>query len=541
MAGFALMRRGRILVLPLAGGGAALAFSPALSPALWPVFFCFGFALLALVFDALARARRGGYSSARQFFLAGWLFCFVYFFTSLLWIAEAFALDPATAPAALPALLALAFALAVLQAAPLTLAGWLWPDDGAPKRFLLFAALWLAGELLRGLAFSGFPWNLAAQPAAGFLPLAQNVSWLGAYGLGALFVLAAQTPAQFFAAKTRAAPFAAGLILLALLTGFGFWRLNFPPPQISMAAVQLALIQPAIAQRDKWDRSKSGENLALTFALTARAIQEVQPDIIIWPESALPFVMTGALPPPVKKPLASLLPPDSFLIAGVLRRGGERRIYNSLRVFDGQARIIATYDKRHLVPFGEYLPFRPLLRALGLRAIAARGDIASGETRPLLQLADWPVFAPLICYEVIFAEEVPGITPGTTNSAPSSRARWLVNITNDAWYGASAGPFQHYAQARLRAIEQGLPLARAANTGISAVLTPLGQERAFAPLEQRTYLTAILPPAIRPPLFARFGLLIPFALLLILAFASSPWLNRLNRLNRLKWPKARLS
>jgi apolipoprotein N-acyltransferase len=222
--------------------------------------------------------------------------------------------------------------------------------------------------------------------------------------------------------------------------------------------------------------------------------------ILIWPESAFPFFLTRE--PEALAQIAAMLPKNTVLIPGAVRApetAGPGRVphaYNSIYVIDGEGSILSVYDKVHLVPFGEYLPFQPWLESLGLRQLTKVGGFLSGTRRRAMDIPGAPRALPLICYEIIF--------PGNV-VPPGERPGWLVNLTNDGWFGYSTGPYQHFQQARVRAIEEGLPLVRAANTGISAVVDPLGRVVRALPLATEGVLDAALPQAIEPTLYARAG------------------------------------
>jgi len=234
---------------------------------------------------------------------------------------------------------------------------------------------------------------------------------------------------------------------------------------------------------------------------------------VIWPESALPFVLSES--PEALAAIAALLPDDVTLITGAVRRAppapgdtsGRYRAFNSVHVINGKGEIVATYDKTHLVPFGEYLPLQKLLESIGLEQLTRmRGGFTAGLAEKTLHLKGAPPVGPLVCYEIIF----PG---GAIDRA--DRPGWMLNLTNDAWFGDSTGPRQHLHQARLRAVEEGLPVVRAANTGISAVIDPYGRIVQELPLNRRGIIDSGLPEALPPTIFARYGDRILAALLVI--------------------------
>jgi apolipoprotein N-acyltransferase len=234
---------------------------------------------------------------------------------------------------------------------------------------------------------------------------------------------------------------------------------------------------------------------------------------LIWPESAFPFYLNSE--PDAIAQIAALLPEGTVLITGSDRTGApppsaaSADIHTSIYVIDHRGSVLALYDKVHLVPFGEFLPLQYLLERVGLQQLTkVAGGIVAGERRQSMPVPRAPPALPLLCYEVIFADEM---------AVREQRPGWLLNLTNDGWFGISSGPYQHLAQARLRAIEQGLPLVRAANTGISAVVDPLGRIIRSLPLGTEGLLDAPLPQAIAPTLYSRFGDAVP-GLLLAVAF-----------------------
>ena len=274
--------------------------------------------------------------------------------------------------------------------------------------------------------------------------------------------------------------------------------------------MRLRIVQANIPQKLKWDAGERETNLLHHVQLSRTPGHETR-DLIIWPETASTFaVRDGAT---VTQVIASAVSGRARVLTGAPRvtgAGDTFRGFNSLVAVDSEANVQASYDKHHLVPFGEYLPLRAVLTRLGIDKIVQGSpvDFSPGDGVRTVHLAGVPGFSPLICYEAIF--------PGSVAVA-RDRPAWLLSITNDAWFGSGAGPAQHFAMARMRAAEEGLPLVRAANTGISAVVDSLGQVRDRLDIGQRGVIDADLPPARMPTLYARFGDLIFFTLL---AFAG---------------------
>jgi apolipoprotein N-acyltransferase len=416
-------------------------------------------------------------------------------------VADFWWLVPLAAPAvAIPLALFVLPPVLVARALP---AGW--------PRLLGFAGAWVLAELAQGFLFTGFPWNLTGTVwAFAALPV-QPAALIGVHGLSLLTMLLAGLPLL-----PGWRPWAGAMAVLAALAGFGAWRLAQPAPPAP--GVQLLLVQGNIQQEVKWRPEQRMPNFQHYLQLTAEAARHATPGgrlVVIWPETASPFLL--AQDPEAQRMAAESLPPGATLLAGTVRGewapdGQLQRVFNSLVALDSAGRVEAVYDKSHLVPFGEYMPLSGLLP---IRLVTGGMDFSAGPGPQRLAPPGLPPFGALICYEVIFPAAV----------TPSPRPDWLVNITNDGWFGISAGPWQHLAAARLRTVEEGLPLARAAQTGISALFDSRGRRLAMIPLGSMGTAEAALPGPEAPPLFARGGLAIPFGLALLCLVLA--WLLRL--------------
>jgi apolipoprotein N-acyltransferase len=295
------------------------------------------------------------------------------------------------------------------------------------------------------------------------------------------------------------------VLALIGLAGYGAMRLSQAPTQF-VDGVRLRIMQPNLPQDEKFNYGAKQQVMSRYLALSDRSTGPQSTGVrdvthLIWPESAFPFFLTRE--PDALAQIAELLPPGTVLITGAVRppdpTPGVRptRAYNSIYVIDHDGSILSVYDKVHLVPFGEFLPFQDLLERLGLTQLTKLpGGFIAGDRRRALSAPRAPRFLPLICYEIIFpGEAVP----------PGERPGWLINLTNDGWFGLSSGPYQHLQQARVRAIEEGLPLVRAANTGVSAVIDPMGRIVGSLPLGTEGVLDAVLPHGIPPPVYLRTG------------------------------------
>lgn len=490
----------RALVAFACGALATLALAPANA---WPLLFI-SFPILVWQIDGSAAGRRGGVAAA----LTGWWFGFGYFFAGLYWTGFAFLVDAPTFGWLLPfAVTALPAGLAVFTALGCAFARLLW-SRGAMRIVALASGLTLA-EWLRGHVLSGFPWNAFGYALTGPLTLAQAASVIGLWGLTFIAVLVFASPAVLTDARSdtprRWLWPALALSLLAVLALFGAFRLAQHPTE-TVPGVRLRIVQPNLQQDQKFNYGAKQQVMSRYLALSRGSSGPDGAGLagvthLIWPESAFPFFL--AREPEALAQIADLLPPGTTLITGAARppqlAPGERslRAYNSVYVIHDDGSIGGLYDKVRLVPFGEYLPFQEFLERLGLRQLTkVQGGFIAGERRRAMPAPGAPPFLPLICYEIIF--------PG--DAVPrAERPGWLLNVTNDGWFGRSAGPYQHFQQARVRAIEEGLPLVRAANTGVSAVADPLGRIVASLNLGTQGLLDSELPKALGPTVYGRAG------------------------------------
>ena len=486
--------------------------------ALPPIYLVFmllpAFAGLVWLIDG-SRAREGargwrrwiGSAPARAFGV-GWWFGLGYFLAGLHWMALAFLVDAEQFAWMIPiALLGLSAGLALFTGAS-TLLTFATIREGA-GRPLVLAIWWVALEWIRSWVFTGFPWNLIGGAWAFSDEIIQFTAVFGVLGLSLLTVALAALPAVLgypaFGPRRAGMALLAGCGLLCAVWVGGAWRLAGAGEQ-TVPGVRLRLVQPNVAQRDKWKpelRAGHIRRLATMSRQSQSGSQSGgQPTHVIWPETAVPFYLDERLIRVAG--LAGLIAPGGALITGAPRRSrpdaGPRRVWNSMQVIDDQGAIRDTYDKYHLVPFGEYVPFRKFLSFS--KITQGRSDFTPGPGRTVLAVPGAPPASPLICYEAIFSGRV---TPPEHPGEP--RPGWLLNLTNDAWFGQSVGPFQHFANVRLRAVEEGLPLVRVANTGISAVIDAHGRIKAVGPLGEAAIIDAALPRVIsEKPLYARFGL-----------------------------------
>lgn len=446
-----------------------------------------------------------GATRPRTAFWSGWLFGLGYFSAGLYWVANAFFVKAEDFGWMAPfAVLGLSALLAVF------IAGACWLTRLAGRQgvggVIVFAALWTAVEWLRSWVLTGFPWNLVGSVWLFSEAMIQVTAAIGTYGLGLVTVTVAAMPAALgnpaFSSRRAVWAVIAGFAVLVAAFAGGAARLAITGPTAEVPGVRLRLVQPSIPQELKWQPDLADAHLAAHIRLGATATT-APPTHIFWGETAAPLYLGDD--PERLRILGEFTPPGGVTVLGTLRRTPPDQpfaVWNSLIAVDPTGAVVAMYDKSHLVPFGEYVPFRDILNID--KFTPGTVDFSAGPGLALIDLPGLPPVTPLICYEVIF----PGrVTP------TGARPDWLLNLTNDGWYGISAGPYQHLGAARLRAVEEGLPLVRIANTGISAIIDPHGRLVASLGLMEEGVVDGPLPTALsRPTPYARFGNLIVLGL-----------------------------
>lgn len=481
----------RIGLALLAGALAALAHPPfGILPGL------LGYPLLMILSERSATTRGG--------FWMGWLAGFAYFFISCWWVAEAFFVNPAQvwmapfAASLLPAGLGLFWGAATALYRRFAPAG--------VGRVLVFAALFCLLEWLRGHVLTGFPWNPAGASWKAGSAGSQFASVVGVYGLSLVTVAAVCAFAPLTTAAPRRARFlSAGLGALTVIALVGFGAARLSQARLELTDTVVRIVQADVDQESKWTPEAYRGIVDRYLALTQQA-GAVQPDLILWPEGALPASANQVFGSPDAAAIARAIQPGQTLILGlgrgVLAPEGER-YYNSLIALTDEGgeglRVSATYDKYRLVPFGEFLPAGNLLTPLGVRALTHMPvDFSAGPRPAPVAIPGAPLAQPLICYESLY----PGFTPGG-----AARPRWIVNLSNDAWFGRTSGPLQHLNLASYRAIETGLPIARSTPTGVSAMIDPWGRVVAGQRLEsgQAGVIDARLPQPTTATVYGRWG------------------------------------
>lgn len=533
-AGWALavpLFRARILALAgwrrrglafAAGGASVLAMAPFFAfPVLWltlPVLVWLIEAQPAEEIETAASGRWARLRVHRAFGAAeaGWWFGFGYFFAGLIWIGEAFFVGPKVFMVLIPfAIAGLPALLAVFWAAATALAR--WPASlPTPSRVVLLAVTLGLAEFLRGHVMTGFPWNVLGYALTSPLPLMQSAAYVGIYGLTVLAVLIFALPLVLWAQAgpreagrgMRATALAVALAPLAVMFVLGAWRLS-GPPLAALPDAKVRIVQPSVPQDEKWKLENQERFFNDHLALSATNPAGVRDDLagithVVWPEAAMPFLSLEY--PMVRQSIGRMLPGSTLLLAGGLRaeyegEGPQRRrvrIFNSILTFGKGGDLVTQYDKIHLVPGGEYMPLQTMFDAIGLAPITRRigGFTAGAGPRQVMHVPGLPAIGPLVCYEAIF--------PAAVVQA-AERPGLLVNVTNDGWFGDSTGPRQHYHQARVRAVEEGLPLVRSANNGISAAFDAHGRVLGTLGMNVRGTLDVAVPQALPAPPYARYG------------------------------------
>ena len=470
----------RWAVLGALGMVAALALPPLyLLPFLIPAFSC----LLWVLGDSSG----SGFSFSA--FKDGWWFGFGFSAAGLYWIGFAFFVDAEKYGLLAPlAVAGLAGGMALFSAFVALFSNWIFKRYNLSDlgQVLIFSALWTASEWSREWLFTGFPWNPIGTVWVVSDSMIQLASVTGVYGLSLITVGAASMPGILVGSVGRWPPVAMVFFVICLIWLVGDRRLSQASEEI-IPGVRLRLVQPNISQALKWKPELRRSHVLKQLAMSRlHADLSPPPTHVIWAETAVPYIIEKT--PGLGKTLGLSLQPGGLLLTGAPRssfgESNQRQLWNSVHVINPQGQILATYDKFHLVPFGEFVPLRNFLPINKLTA--GRQDFSPGPGIQTVKLSGLPPVSILICYEVIFSSRV----------VANERPAWLLNITNDAWFGRTSGPYQHFAAARLRSVEEGLPLVRVANTGISGVIDGYGRVVQSLGLGQEGIIDSTLPAAL---------------------------------------------
>lgn len=479
LAEFAMLSHGwrRALLMIAAGAIAAASAAPLfILPALF-----IGLPMLVWALDGAERRRSLVGRIFGPAFWIGFWFGIGYFAASLHWLGSAFFVDGGWLVAAMPfAILALAAVLSLFWGLGTAAAHLLW-SEGSARIFALAGCLSLA-ELARGTLFTGFPFNLVGYALTANAEMMQAASLVGVYGLTFLAILIAATPALVWPSGdrplvTRLLPLFAGLGCIALQLGWGHNRLTTTGVSASEDVV-IRLVQPAVPQDEKWQVFAREEIVNRLIDLSTMRTNPEDAglegvDLLIWPEAALPFFLSQE--PQYLARIARMLPEDTILLTGAPREayGTDGTIvagakpYNSILAINSDGEVVTSYDKTHIVPFGEYLPFQDFFARFGISQFVHGSEgWAAGEARRLISLPGLPTILPLVCYEIVYSGGLGEVV---------ADAGFILVVTNDAWFDGSIGPAQHFHHARVRAVEEGRGLVRAANSGVSAFIDPLGR------------------------------------------------------------------
>ena len=512
----------RRLIALIAGATGALAMPPL---GLWPALLIPMMVAVWLIDGSVDRGEGGvsRWAPIRAAFGAGWWWGFGYFVAGLWWLGAAFLVDAEHFAWALPlGVLGLPAALAFFPAVGFAISRAIWPSGGTRALALAFGIG--LSEWLRAVIFTGFPWNDWGMALGQNLVLSQCAALCGLHGLTLAAAAIFAAPATLADAPRRIWPSAVAVLALACVAGYGLVRLDEPSPPEQPRA-RLRLMQPNISQGRDFAPEKGAEILGKYLQLSDRATSPDRTGIadvthLFWPESAFPFILSreaGAL-----ARITDFLRGGAVLTTGAARMeenkrgGGRARYFNAIQTLDHTGLLAERYDKHHLVPFGEYMPFQSLLERAGVtQFVQFPGGFERGSGSGVIRLPGLPDAIALVCYEAIFTNEW-----GRYRDGENRRAAWLLNLTDDAWFGVTPGPYQHFTQARLRAVEWGLPMVRVANSGISAFIDPYGRVLSATPLGVEAVLDGGLPGPLAPTWQSRWGSLTAALMAALFALVS---------------------
>lgn len=434
-------------------------------------------------------------TTKKQICLNAFCFGFSYGAVSMGWLSNALLIDNGTFMAFIPLVwLGMGLLFGFFYAIPALLAFW---APAGIKRGIAFAGWYVVFEWIRSWLLTGFPWNLIGSVWNINDVMLQSASVWGAYGLSLLTVLTFSSIAYW----PRIKPIILSVLALAIVYGCGAWRL-YDATDENVWGMKLRLVQPNIPQTLKWDPQKAEEHYSKLIRLSADKNDDITH--VIWPESAVSFLVDQNEPERVR--MMSAVRQGGTLITGGLRGVNiqKRELANSIFILDDLANIRGFYDKAHLVPFGEYMPLRGILPLD--KIVPIPGDFTKGTGVKTIHIPKAPPASPLVCYEIIFSSQV---------ALKKPRPSWIINVSNDGWYGLSAGPYQHFDMAVMRAVEEGIPVVRATNNGVSGVIDGYGRVKASLGLGQEGVIDALLPRVLPATPYAKVGVLIPLSLCLV--------------------------
>ena len=441
----------------------------------------------------------------KQVFALIFLFAFAYFTTGLYWIGNALTIVNFGTREAILSVGAIS-AVAAMFSAFYASISYIWlKKDSQLTNLIWFSVFISLSEWVRGYAiFAGFPWNLYGYGLVGSPALAQSLSFMGAYGLTFMSILWGGAIGYVWCRHKGYKGVAAfSIISFALIYAYGHYRLSSNPTSYHNN-IEMHITQPNIEQGDKWVKGREFSDFEKHVDLLQLPFAADKQHVVVWPEATIAHTLLNS--PKVNKRLQDILGNNGILLSGVVapRSSDKTKFYNSIWGWSGNSNAEHVFSKSHLVPFGEYIPFA---KYIDFPLIAKFAGLQHGQGTATINVDGFPSFSPLICYEIIFPHEA---------ALKHNRPEYIMTIANDAWYGDSSGPYQHFAQARFRAIEQGLPVVRAANTGISGIIDPYGRVIERLELSTRGSIDHLLPKrTVKSTIYARFGDLIYVGLILI--------------------------
>ncbi|MBR3502486.1 MAG: apolipoprotein N-acyltransferase [Alphaproteobacteria bacterium] len=478
-----------------------------------PPYYLYPFAVLAFSAFFWLINRLDG---TKKICAAGYFFGFGFFAGGFYWIGNALLIDLARTGWLYPITLFLNGAFFGIFTILPALGGASKKFHSLTARMLIFAALWgFSAEWVRSWFFSGFPWNPLSSVLLFDVNAPQALALFGTYGLSALCAFFFVFPALFLLQKNWKTFLISVFVTLIFPLGLMIYGASvIPSSTAKQKTISVRLVQPSLKQTADWSKERAKKEFDEHLNLSKVSAGERAPDFIIWGETASPFDLTYDQEHAEK--IAQIMPKNSRLITGMIHRkfgadAYDYKIYNSLALLDDKAQVVDLYSKNHLVPFGEYIPFRSILPSFIRPVTNIIAEFGRGEKYQTITPENFPEFAPLICYEIIFSDNI---------VRKNNNLKWIVLLTFDGWYGNSAGPYQHLAAAQMRAIEEGLTIVRAANSGISAVISPFGEILAKLDLNERGVLNTDITLAKHHTLFGTYGNFLMWGVMFILSLTA---------------------
>ena len=487
-----------------------------------PPYYLYPFAVIAFpLFFWLINQIEG----TKKICACGYFFGFGFFAAGFYWIGNALLIDVVRTGWLYPITLFLNGAFFGIFTILPALAGACKRFKSLTARMFLFAALWgFSAEWVRSWFFSGFPWNPVSSILLFDTLAAQALNIFGTYGLSTITAFALVFPARFLLLSNWKNFIISIAVIIAFPASLMYYGLlSVPLSRTDGETISVRLVQPSLKQTEEWGYERAEKEFDEHLNLSENAENKNAPDFVIWGETASAFDLTYDRVHAEK--LRQIIPQNGYLITGMLRRefepnGYDYKVYNSLALIDENAHVVDYYSKNHLVPFGEYIPLRKFLPSFIRPVTNMIAEFGKGEKYQIITPENFPEFAPLICYEIIFSDNI---------VRKNNDLKWLILLTFDGWYGKSGGPYQHLAAAQMRAIEEGINIVRSANSGVSAVISGYGEIYAKLDLNERGVLDAEVPlNTAHETLFGKYGNLIMW-LILGIFICSAVLFEKLNQ------------